>query len=415
MEKFVHAQLVNYFEDNKIFSRSQFGFRKNNSTVSETFHIVSTLLENYNTNRISSCIFVDYSKAFDTIDHSVLAHKLSLYGCSKRIVDWHVDYFRNRQQRTSVNGMVSESLLLSCGVPQRSSLGPLLFVIYVNDVFMVMQDEPGVVYMYADDMVLVTSSQSLTDAIAANQRCLNRLSEWSILNRLSINTKKTKHMLIGPNRKIRDNRQVIRLHGAPIANVMSHRYLVVIIDSGLCFEKGLNDIVRQVNHRLFNFGKVRKFINRRAAITIYNSTILPILEYADYLVESSRASFGLKLQSLQNRGLRIVEYSHSLVNRFSVEDLHIKNNIKYLNVRRKHNLLLLMHMLARESTFLDNQPRTRQLQGNDKIKFSISRPKTERYVKSPLFRGVKVWDALPALIQKLPPRIMFKAAIKNII
>ena len=162
--------------------------------------------------------------------------------------------------------MVSESLPMSCGVPQGSSLGPLLFVIYVNDVFMVMQDEPGVVYMYADDMVLVTSSQSLTDAIAANQRCLNRLSEWSILNRLSINTKKTKHMIIGPKRKIRDNRQIIRLHGGPIANVMSHRYLGVIIDSGLCFEKSLTDIVHKVNHCLFNFGKVRK--NRRAAISI---------------------------------------------------------------------------------------------------------------------------------------------------
>ena len=102
----------------------------------------------------------------------------------------------------------------------------------------------------------------------------------SILNRLSINTKKTKHMIIGPKRKIKDNRQGIRLHGAPIANVMSHRYLGVIIDSGLCFEKSLNDIVRKVNHRLFNFGKVRKFIIR-AAITIYKSTILPILEYAD--------------------------------------------------------------------------------------------------------------------------------------
>ena len=219
----------------------------------------------------------------------------------------------------------------------------------------------------------------------------------------------------GANRKIRDNRQVIRLHGAPIANVMSHRYLGVIIDSGLCFEKSLNDIVCKVDHRLFNFGKVRKFINRKSAITIYKSRILPILEYADYLVESSRVSFGLKLQRLQNRGLRIVEYNHSLANRFSVEDLHIRNNIKYLNVRRKHNLLLLMHMLARDSTFLDNQPRTRQLRGNDKIKFSISRPKTERYVKSPLFRGVKVWDALPAPIQKLPTGIMFKAAIKNII
>ena len=169
-----------------------------------------------------------------------------------------------------------------------------------------------------------------------------------------------------------------------------------------------------MNHRLFNFGKVRQFINRRAAITIYKSTILPILEYADYLVENSRASFGLKLQRLQNRGLRIVEYSHSLVNSFSVEDLHIRNNIIYPNVRRKHNLLL-MHMLARDSTFLDNQPRTRQLRGNDKIKFSIIRPKTERYVKSPLLRGVKVWGALHASIQKLPTRIMFKAAIKNII
>ena len=117
MDKFVHAQLVNYFEDKKIFSRSQFGFRKNNSTVSGTFHLVSTLLENYNANRISSSIFVDYGKAFDTIDHNVLAHKLSLYGCSKRIVDWYVDYFRNRQQRTSVNGMVSESLPVPCGVP----------------------------------------------------------------------------------------------------------------------------------------------------------------------------------------------------------------------------------------------------------------------------------------------------------
>ena len=135
LERLVHTQLSLYFEN--ILNENQHGFRVNKSTGTAVFDVVKDLFQIWNEKGYSSCIFIDYSKAFDTIDHDIiLIKKLEIYGLDRKSIDFMKSYLTNRQQRISIKNEFSDYTKLRCGVPQGSILGPLLFIIYTNDIFL---------------------------------------------------------------------------------------------------------------------------------------------------------------------------------------------------------------------------------------------------------------------------------------
>ena len=135
LEKIIHSQITGYLNVNNILSNNQYGFRKERSTSLAIFNALKNLHENWNENNFRGCVFIDFSQAFDTIDHNILTEKLKLYGFDKNSLNFMENYMSNRTQKNTVNGHTSSSAQVTYGMAQGFLLGPSLFILHVNDVF----------------------------------------------------------------------------------------------------------------------------------------------------------------------------------------------------------------------------------------------------------------------------------------
>ena len=184
-----------FLENNDLFLNEQGGFRKGKSTIDTVAKFTDDILLDLNKRGYTIAAFIDLKKAFDTVNHEILVQKLPHYGLTKDTTQWIECYLSNRSQKCTVNDITSSCLDIKCGVPQGSILGPLLFLLYINDIVDVL--ECTKCYLYADDTVLYMSDPNEAVAHAGLQHDLHAFRAWCDINRLTINTKKTKVVLFG--------------------------------------------------------------------------------------------------------------------------------------------------------------------------------------------------------------------------
>ena len=187
IERVVYKQLVDYFENNNLLLRNQHGFRKGLSTSTAIMDFVQVLYQEFDQRHTTSCIYVDYKRAFDTIDHVILCKKLALYGLDANSVNWCKNYLGHRKQIVKLNNVRSSPLTVTMGVPQGSIIGPFLFIVYINDLLAFMENSESKVTLYAEDTILYCSANSVNEAIIKNQRGCDLLERWCNNNRLSVN------------------------------------------------------------------------------------------------------------------------------------------------------------------------------------------------------------------------------------
>ena len=185
IEKLMHKRLYSFLEKNNILFRNQFGFRKNNSTVCALAPITEMIKLSIDKGKFGCGIFIDLRKAFDTVNHEILLMKLEHYGIRDNVLNWFHSYLSNRKQYVSINGESSEPLEINCGVLQGSVLGPLLFLLYINDL-------PNIskvldFYLFADDTNIYYESNSLQYLEKTINKELNKLYLWLNVKRLSLN------------------------------------------------------------------------------------------------------------------------------------------------------------------------------------------------------------------------------------
>ena len=188
LEKLLHSQLIGYLENNNLLNNKQNGFRKNHNTNDTVFKLVHGLTNEINERRFTSAVFVDFTKVFDTINHVKLINKLKLFSVQTNLIKWVRSYLTNRKQRVMVNGKFSNWDAVEYGVPQGSTLGPLLFIMYTNDMTDNIRNSD--VLLYADDTVLYRSDSDADRNHRNLQGDLNRLYRWCNNNGLTINSKK---------------------------------------------------------------------------------------------------------------------------------------------------------------------------------------------------------------------------------
>ena len=375
LEKIIHNQLYQYLDVNNILSPNQYGFRKGLSTSIAIFDVLKELYENWNDKNFTGCIFIDFSRAFDTIDHQILAEKFDLYGLDSISQKFMFEYMSCRQHNTTISGCKSTNAQVTYGTAQGSILGPLIFILYVNDIFASLNQDSSI-YMYADDTLILSKSENITDLTSKAEEALGKIMYWCEVNKLTINYKKTKYMVV-KHTKI-PTEPSLKLGDVKISTVQQYKYLGMLLDDKLTMNEYTDAMWKKANAKVGILAKIRRFISVNTAARIYKTMIRPHLDYIDFVTDSSSVDRVKRLDTLQNKALRRIEYCINKENRLSYPLLQTKYNIEDLKLRRNRNLMKIMHARSPALKSEDSENHRIELRSNDKVKIKkTSLPKPE--------------------------------------
>ena len=336
IEKVIHKQLEEYVESAGLISDFQHGFRKSRSTTHAVTQLLNYVNQGLNNKMPTVAIFIDFKKAFDCLQYSVLLDKLKALNLSDNAVEWIRDYLTNRQQCTKANWITSEPEAIKQGVLQGSILGPLLYILYANDIAQTITKSKFA--FYADDTVIYTSSKKVKVAVKRIQKDLNGLVEWCQKNGILINSSKTKFMVFS-TQKVEEYYPPLMIDADEVERVSNFCYLGVVLDQHLTFDGHAKYVLNRVAAKVYQLRWLKEFLTNRAALMVYKNMILPIMEYGDiYLISASKENKN-KLQKLQNKALRCALDKEK---RFSTQKLH--EEAKLLEVKDRRRIHLLLHM-----------------------------------------------------------------------
>ena len=323
LEKIVHKRVTEFWNNNNFLTKDQGGFRKGFSTVATIAELTDDIFNQINLGNTTLATFFDLRKAFDTVDLEILKNKLKLSGVRHNVLRWCSNYLSNRFQCTYANGVTSEVMPVTYGVPQGSVLGPLFFLVFVNDIQGALDNCN--VKLYADDTVLYQTGVNCAEAETKLQKSVNMFANWCATNSLTINIAKTKTMAFGSRHKVKRAKSAkIKLNGEVLKQVPSYKYLGIILDSTLNYNLHVNQVLRTVLHKLMLLSKMKKYLRDDAAICIYKTMMLPYFDYADIIFNSAHNKDIDKLQKLQNKCLRICLGKER---RFSTDRAHKQANV----------------------------------------------------------------------------------------
>ena len=419
-EKLMYDRLVSFINKYGLLYNSQYGFREKHNAQHAIIDITYRIQKNIDQGLFTCGLFIDLKKAFDTVNHNILLTKLSHFGIRGVIHDWFKSYLSNRKQTVSIDGSISDYEVTSCGVPQGSVLGPLLFLIYINDI----SKSSSILsfYLFADDTSLICEHKDLKKLEVIVNNELKNISEWLRTNRLSLNVKKTNFVIFRPRQKnlpflpdicIPDNSN----HVQQIEQKDFIKYLGVFIDFNLSWKEHINYIVSKISRSIGIIAKLRHFVPYETLINIYKTLINPYIYYGICSWGNSAKTHLERLLVLQKRVLRLINFSdpkkHAIP--FFLQTRSLPINFLYFE-----RTSIMMHDIFNKAApfnlnnlfeLPDNihSHRTRSVLNNC---FFIENVRTELVKRSFLSTGPKIWNSLPLKIKQLS-KSQFKTAIRD--
>ena len=403
-EKCICNRLVGFLTKYKLLSDSQFGFRRKLSTVDALLNVVEDIYRKLNEKKHIVSISLDFSKAFDTVSHELLLRKLYKYGIRGQTLAWFKSYLGDRTQRVRVNGVFSDFETVTCGVPQGSILGPILFLLHINDLPDV--DNATDFTIFADDATLSFGSCSYDVMVREASSSLSLVYDWTLNNRLMLNAEKTTAILF-TNRTSDVTPSQAELCGTSLSYVGHMKFLGVIVDNKLNFSvhiKTLTSKIAKISGMLYS-------ISHNAPgdilINLYYSLVYPNLIYGILLWGDSADVYLKSLYLIQKRIVRIITHSNYLAN-----TAPIFYRTKILRIRDIYRLYVGIYMfkqqLSNSISYPSHAYNTRYC--NDAI------PSFQRLAqcnKSLSYSGPKIWNSIPVSIRNCSSVVTFKSKYKE--
>lgn len=410
MEKLVCKSIVIHLESNALLSPSQSGFRSGRSTLSQLLLAQSKLVEGVNARSCIDGVYTDLRKAFDSISHAKLMLKLYAYGINSHVCQWIDSFLSNRRQRVIVNDSLSDWLDCFSGVPQGSVLGPLLFLIYINDLADCVKYSD--IFLYADDAKILKCVNSMQDCLLFQQD-IESIVSWCASWQLKLNLSKCLSIRFGlVDRPHLD----YNMSGFVLKTVHLTNDLGVLFDSKLSFSEHCNTIANKGFQRANMLLKCFHTRDRVLQIKLFNTFVRPILEYnspvwCPHMIKDVTVIERVQKYFTKNlRGLKCLSYKQRLniLKQPSLQSRRIRSDLIYLykilNGFADANLKCLFTAASSVSTC------ERNLRGHA-YKLFVPKPRTDMLKFSYTYRVIKFWNALPSAVCESNSLSVFKRKV----
>ena len=310
LERLAQEQLRPIIVGSDFFPGRQSAYRAAHSTESALLMVTSDIRDAMDRGSATCLLSLDISAAFDALDHSILIERAkNLFGLSGDALVWLTSYLQGRTAITCSNGVLSSPLPLLTGVPQGSTLGPLLFALYVAPLGSLVEDLGVTFHQYADDTQLYIALSPGVDSMATLTKCADTVNTWFLTNYLMLNTNKTEAILFGTSAKLR----TLSLHECvpftgtnPIAFAKSIHLMGVTLDPELSMDTHVGEVVNTCNYHLRALRHIRPSLTKEVANTIACSLVLTRIDYCNSLLYGTSDMNKKRLQRIQNRAARVV-------------------------------------------------------------------------------------------------------------
>jgi hypothetical protein len=440
IEKVMCNRLTMYLESNNLISKHQFGFRKKHSTVHPILHLLNAVSEASSRKKYTLAIFCDLRKAFDTCDHGILIKKLRKMGVRGPELDWFVSYLDGRMQFVSINGIDSEKLEVRKGVPQGSILGPLLFLIYINDL---PECSLLITLLFADDTTLLASGDNLLDLILFVNSEFQKVVSFFRYHKMALHPKKTKFVVFNASEQLlseidlnvfincnneNEDLDSLKLKIERIncdSSEPAIKFLGVYLDPKLNFKHHVNKMCSKIASSLYAINMVKNLLSSRALKSLYFALVHSHLVYGIQVWSAAPSHVVLPLVKMQKKAIRIINgapyNSHT-------EPLFKSNLILPVDLLIKYFKLLFMYDYCNnllplsfrnlwptnaERRNQENTPAFNRILRDDNL-LHVPFSRLEHYRKFPLAEFPRIWnDFINRNNLISPSRNVFKNSLKE--